>query len=48
MLFGKRLGMKTVLISGTKQDLINGYRLIDFSFPDLLTFAAALPETGTQ
>lgn len=42
MLFGRRLGMKTVFLAGNIHDLRKGHRLIDFAFPDLLTFADAL------
>ena len=42
MIFGRRLGMKTVFLSENKSDLKKGHKLIDFSFPDLLTFAKSV------
>ncbi|MFH1159793.1 MAG: HAD-IIIA family hydrolase [bacterium] len=42
MLFGKRLGMITVLISTSKSDLRKGHKLIDYTFHDLATFATTL------
>lgn len=42
MLFGKRLGMTTVLISQDINELRDCSRLADFSFPDLISFAGAL------
>lgn len=41
MLFGKRLGMKTVFI-GDLQPARNHPDLIDFVFPDLITFAKSI------
>ena len=42
MIFGKRLGMKTVF-AGSDQRLISGNAfLIDLAYPDLLMFASAL------
>ena len=45
MLFGRRLGMKTVFISENIRDLRKGYKLIDFSYPDLQTFASHLNQS---
>ena len=42
MLFGRRLGMKTVLISDDRTLLKKGDKLIDAAFPDLITFAHQL------
>ena len=42
MLFGRRLGMKTVFLSENKSDLRKGHKLIDFAFPDLPTFTNSL------
>jgi len=42
MEFGRRLGMKTVLISGNKQDKQKGEKMIDYNFPDLIAFASSL------
>lgn len=42
MRFGKRTGMKTVLISEDLQPARSDPRLIDFVFPDLLSLAHAL------
>jgi len=42
MLFGRRLGMKTVFLSENQSELRKGHKLIDFAFPDLLTFANRL------
>jgi histidinol phosphatase-like enzyme len=39
MLFGKRLGMITALISAPLEDLRKGYKLTDLAFPDLRAFA---------
>lgn len=39
MLFGKRLGMTTVLISNDISEIRNCSELADFSFPDLISFA---------
>jgi len=44
MVFGRRLGMKTVFLSEEIRDLRKGYKLIDFAFPDLQTFASHLNE----
>jgi histidinol-phosphate phosphatase family protein len=45
MLFGKRLGMKTVFI-GSPDELRDKSRLVDFCFPDLYTFALSLSESN--
>jgi len=42
MLFGRRLGMKTVFLSENISDLRKGYKLIDYTYPDLITFAQQL------
>ncbi len=42
MLFGRRLGMKTVFLSENKSDLRKGYKLIDFAFPDLNAFTESV------
>jgi len=42
MEFGRRLGMKTVLLSGNKQDKQKGGKIIDYNFHDLITFANSL------
>lgn len=43
MVFGKRAGMKTVLIGGESYVAKINHRLIDYHFPDLISFAHALP-----
>ena len=42
MIFGKRVGMKTMLISGDVKLAKMHPRLVDFIFPDLITLANAL------
>ncbi len=42
MLFGRRLGMKTVFLSDNKSELHKGHKIIDFTFPNLLTFSKTL------
>ncbi|MFH1295818.1 MAG: HAD family hydrolase [Bacteroidota bacterium] len=42
MLFGRRLGMKTIFLSENKSHLHKGHKLIDFAFPNLLTFAKSV------
>ncbi|HOW31037.1 MAG TPA: HAD family hydrolase [Bacteroidales bacterium] len=42
MLFGKRLGMTTVLITQDIYEIRKCSELADFSFPDLISFARAL------
>ena len=39
MIFGRRLKMKTVFISTHDQLIRQGHKVIDFAYPDLLTFA---------
>lgn len=39
MIFGKNLKMQTVLIDTDKKTISTYYKLIDFAFPDLKTFA---------
>jgi histidinol phosphatase-like enzyme len=39
MIFGKRLKMKTVFIGGNKKLIRQAHQIIDFAYPDLLTFA---------
>jgi len=48
MLFGKRLGMKTVFLSNDLKDLRQGHKLIDFAFPDLPAFSNALTLSPTH
>jgi len=43
IVFGKRAGMKTVLIGGEAYVAKINHRLIDYHFPDLISFAHALP-----
>ncbi|MBC8315972.1 MAG: HAD-IIIA family hydrolase [Bacteroidales bacterium] len=45
MVFGRRLGMKTVFISDNIRDLRKGHKLIDFAFPDLQAFASHLNQS---
>jgi D-glycero-D-manno-heptose 1,7-bisphosphate phosphatase len=42
MIFGHRCNMKTVFIAGDKMVLRQNHKIIDFSFPNLLSFAQAL------
>ena len=42
MLFGRELGMKTVFLSSNTKELRQGYKLIDYTYPDLITFARRL------
>ena len=42
MVFGKRLKMVNVFISEDIRQIRKNFRLVDFSFPDLLTFATEL------
>ncbi len=42
MIFGHRSGMTTVLISNDIDIIRRGHKIIDFSYPDLLTFAKEL------
>jgi histidinol-phosphate phosphatase family protein len=42
MLFGKRLGMTTVLITQDNNEIRNCSGLADFSYPDLISFARAV------
>lgn len=44
MLFGKRIGMKTVYI-GSHEETRHGFHLIDFCYSDLFTFAVSLTTT---
>ena len=46
MVFGKRLKMKTVFIGGNNKLIRQGYKVIDFVYHDLLTFAKELSSTG--
>jgi len=39
MLFGRRIGMKTVFLSTHLPDIRKSHKLIDLAFPDLLSFA---------
>jgi D-glycero-D-manno-heptose 1,7-bisphosphate phosphatase len=39
MIFGKRLGMKTVIITADQQMIRRNHPLIDYAFPDLISFA---------
>jgi histidinol-phosphate phosphatase family protein len=39
MIFGKRLGMKTVLLSATLIQVKKGFRMINYALPDLPAFA---------
>jgi histidinol phosphatase-like enzyme len=42
MVFGKRLKMKTVLLSSDLPMIRKGFRVIDHVYPDLLSFAHVL------
>lgn len=42
MIFGKRLGMKTVFISAHLPQIRKGFRTINYVYPDLRSFAEAL------
>lgn len=42
MLFGRRLGMKTVFLSENIRDIRKGHKLIDFAYPDLPSFTKSL------
>ncbi|MEI6454727.1 MAG: HAD family hydrolase [bacterium] len=42
MIFGHRCNMKTVFIAGDKMVLRQNHKIIDFSFPNLLSFAQTL------
>ena len=42
MIFGKRLGMKTVFLSADLPHIRKGYKTINFVFPDLRSFAQEL------
>ncbi len=42
MLFGRRLGMQTVFLSENISDLRKGYKLIDYTYPNLITIAQQL------
>jgi len=42
MRFGRRLGMKTVFLFENIRDLRKGHKLIDYNFPNLLSFATYL------
>lgn len=46
MVFGKRLKMKTVFICGNSKLIRQGHDVIDFVYPDLLSFANDLLSTG--
>ncbi len=47
MVFGRRLGMKTVFLSEDIRDLRKGHKLIDYNFPTLLLFATYLTTSRT-
>jgi len=42
MIFGKRLGMVNVFISGRKEQIAENHHRITFAYPDLLSFAIVL------
>ncbi len=42
MIFGKRVGMKTVFLSSNLPHIRRGYKTINYVFTDLLTFSKAL------
>jgi len=42
MIFGKRLGMKTVFLSAHLPHIRKGYKTINYVFPDLQSFAKSL------
>jgi len=44
ILFGHRLGMKTVLIGHDKEAASKAFNILDHSFPDLLSFAEYLQQ----
>ena len=46
ILFGHRLGMKTVLIGNDKAAASKAANILDYSFPDLLSFAQYLRQEG--
>ena len=48
MLFGKRLGMTTVLISNDVNEIRKCSEMADFSFPDLISFARRLKNEGRE
>ncbi|HTX89120.1 MAG TPA: HAD family hydrolase [Bacteroidales bacterium] len=48
MHFGRRMKMTTVLITGDPAGALNDPSLADYVFPDLITFARALPELSTE
>lgn len=45
ILFGHRLGMKTVLIGSDKEAAFQAAEILDYSFPDLYTFACFLNDS---
>jgi histidinol-phosphate phosphatase family protein len=44
MIFGKRVGMKTVFLSSNLPHIRRGYKTINYVFPDLLAFAKELKQ----
>jgi D-glycero-D-manno-heptose 1,7-bisphosphate phosphatase len=42
MIFGRKLGMKTVIISADQQLIRRNHDHIDYAFPDLLSFAESI------
>ena len=42
ILFGHRLGMKTVLIGDDKEAALKSIDMLDYTFPDLLSLATYL------
>jgi histidinol-phosphate phosphatase family protein len=42
MIFGKRLKMKTVFICNDRKQVLQKHKIIDYAYPDLLTFANEL------
>jgi len=44
ILFGHRLGMMTVLIGANKETIFQGAGILDYSFPDLISFAEFIQE----
>jgi histidinol-phosphate phosphatase family protein len=42
MIFGKRVGMRTVFLSADLPRIRKGYKTINYVFPDLLAFAKAI------
>lgn len=48
MIFGKRVGMKTVFLSANLPHIRRGYKTINYVFPDLQTFASELKSVSRE